>query len=292
MPHFADRLIASIRKKNSCLVVGLDPRVERLPENLKARTGSSRAAAADALVEFNRQVLEAVSDYAAAVKPQAAFYEILGWEGFRALEATVRMAQEMDLPVIADMKRGDIGSTAEAYASACFDAIGADAVTVNAYLGADGIKPFLKHTPAGKGIFVLVKTSNPSSGELQDLDAGGVKVHEKMAALVTTWGADNIGESGYSAVGAVVGATYPEEVIRLRKLMPKTLMLLPGYGAQGGGAQDCKPAFNADGLGAVVNSSRGIIFAYEKTAAGARWQDTVADAARRARDDLEAVRRP
>ena len=292
MPHFADNLIASIRKKKSCLVVGLDPRVERLPENLKASAGTSRAAAADALVEFNRHVLEAVADYAAAVKPQAAFYEILGWEGFCAFEATVRMAQEMGLPVIADMKRGDIGSTAEAYADACFDAIGADAVTVNGYLGTDGIKPFLKHTPAGKGIFVLVKTSNPSSGELQDLDVGDTKIHEKMAALVAAWGADNIGQNGYNAVGAVVGATYPEEIVRLRKLMPKTILLLPGYGAQGGGAQDCKPAFNADGLGAIVNSSREIIFAYEKAAPGTRWQDAIAEAAQRARDDLEAVRCP
>ena len=290
MSHFADRLIASVRKKSSCLVVGLDPCLERLPGELKVGASASRAAAADALLAFNVQVLEATADYIAAVKPQVAFYERLGWEGFRAFERTVRTAQEMGLPVIADMKRGDIGSTAAAYAQACFEEIGADAVTVNAYLGSDGVRPFLEYVSAGKGIYVLVKTSNPSSRELQDRDAGGAKVYERMAELVAEWGADSIGESGYSAVGAVVGATYPEEVARLRGLMPGTPLLLPGYGAQGASAEDCRPAFDAGGLGAVVNSSRGIIFAYEKAAPGVRWQDAVRAAACRAREDLEAVR--
>ena len=290
MPHFADRLMASVKEKQSCVIAGLDPRIDRLPAELKSRASASRAAAADAVLEFNRRVLDAVVPYVAGVKPQVAFYESLGWEGYRAFEATIQSAREMGLLVIADMKRGDIGSTAKAYAQSCFEQIDADAVTVNPYLGSDGIEPFLKYVSAGKGIFVLVKTSNPSSAELQDIDAGGVKVHERIADLVTRWGEQHVGASGYSAVGAVVGATFPREVARLRALMPKTPLLLPGYGAQGAAATDCKSAFDSDGLGAVVNSSRGIIFAYEKTAAGTRWRDAVRDAARQARDDIEAVR--
>jgi len=290
MSHFADRLMASVREKNTCLVVGLDPRVDRLPPELKSRASASRAAAADAVLEFNRRVLDAVLPYVAAVKPQVAFYESLGWEGYRTFENTVKTAREMGLLVIADMKRGDIGSTAQAYAKSCFEQIDADAVTVNPYLGTDGIEPFLNYVSAGKGIFVLVKTSNPSSAELQDIDAGGVKVHETIARLVNGWGEPHVGASGYSAVGAVVGATFPHDVARLRALMPKSPLLLPGYGAQGAGAADCKAAFDADGLGAVVNSSRGIIFAYEKTAAATPWYDAVREAARRTRDDLEAAR--
>jgi len=195
MPHFADRLIAAMKQKKSCVVVGLDPRLERLPPELKEMAGNSREDAAHAIVEFNRGILEAVAPSAVAVKPQAAFYEALGWQGFRALEQTIRMAQEMGLLVIADVKRGDIGSTVEAYARACFEALGADAITVNAYLGSDGVAPFLKAIPDGKGIFVLVKTSNPSSVELQDLDTDGTKVYERMASLVTQWGVPHLGEA-------------------------------------------------------------------------------------------------
>ena len=290
MPHFTDRLLEAIEQKETCVVVGLDPRLDRLPPKLKAGTTVSREAAADAIVEFNRIVLEAVAPHVVAAKPQVAFYEALGWQGFRAFEETIRIAREMGLLVIADMKRGDIGSTAEAYAQACLEEMGADAVTVNGYLGSDGIEPFLKRTPQGKGIFVLVKTSNPSSVELQDLDVVGAKLYEKVAELVARWGSAHIGRTGYSAVGAVVGATFPEEVGRLRRIMPHAPLLLPGYGAQGAGAEDCKPAFDAKGFGAVVNSSRGIIFAYEKTPHAARWQDAVRDAARRMQEDLEKVR--
>ena len=290
MSHFADRLMSSITKKSSCIIVGLDPRIDRLPSELKSRATASRTAAAHAVLEFNRRVLDAVAPYVAGVKPQVAFYELLGWQGFRAFEDTIRVAREMGLLVIADMKRGDIGSTAEAYAASCFEQLDADAVTLNPYLGSDGITPFLKYVSAGKGVFVLVKTSNPSAAELQDIDTGGIKFHERTADLVARWGEAHLGAAGYSAVGAVVGDTFPRDVARLRASMPKSPLLLPGYGAQGAAAADCMSAFDAHGLGAVVNSSRAIIFAYEKTAAGAHWPDAIRDAALRARDDLEAVR--
>ena len=290
MKHFADRLFEAVQAKSSCVVVGLDPRITQLPPELKSRAAASREAAADAIVEFNRRILDAVAPCAVAVKPQVAFYEILGWHGFKAFEETIRLAQERGLLVIADMKRGDIGSTAEAYAYAALEELGADSVTVNAYLGSDGVTPFSKRSDKGKGLFILVKTSNPSSVELQDQDAGGRKVYQHMADLVTGWGADCVGESGYSAVGAVVGATFPEELRALRERMPHTPLLLPGYGAQGAGAEDCKPAFDNRGLGAVVNSSRGIIFAYEKTANSSQWEAAVQQAARHMQEDLERVR--
>lgn len=289
MAHFGDRLTAAIREKRSCVVVGLDPRVSRLPRPLRDRATRSREDAARAVVEFNRGVLEAVAPYAVAVKPQAAFYEELGWQGFKALEETVAAARRMGLLVIADMKRGDIGSTAAAYARACLDTLDADAVTVNGYFGSDGVAPFLEHVARGKGVFVLVKTSNPSSVEVQDVRAGEQFVYERMADLVTQWSAGHIGREGYSAVGAVVGATFPAVIARLRAAMPHAILLLPGYGAQGATAGDCAGAFDANGLGAVVNSSRGIIFAYEDAPA-ADWRTAVGNAARRMRDDLETAR--
>ncbi len=289
--QFADRLFSSVESKGSCVVAGLDPRIKRLPEPLRKQAERSRAQAADAVESFNRQVIEAVAPYVAAVKPQVAFYENLGWQGWRVFERTVKAAKEAGLLVIADMKRGDIGSTARAYAQACFEVLDADAVTVNAYLGNDGVLPFLKWAPRGKGIFVLVKTSNPSSAEVQDLLVDGAPVYEHMAQLVNGWGEETRGQRAYDAVGAVAGATYPQQLERLRSLMPHSPFLVPGYGAQGGSAADCRSAFDANGLGAVVNSSRGIIYAFEKSASGS-WQGAVAEAARRTRDDLEAVRLP
>ncbi len=290
MTHFADRLHEAIAQKKSCVLVGLDPRADAMPEEYQKALSGSRADASEAILRFNLKVMDAVTPYAVAVKPQSAFYEALGWEGVRAYSETVRAAGERGLLVIGDVKRGDIGSTAEAYAEAHLDLIGADAITVNPYLGVDGVAPFLKRAVAGKGLFILVKTSNPSSGELQDLKVGAESVYERVAQLVNAWGRESVGRSGYSAVGAVVGATYPEAAARLRAIMPQAVFLVPGYGAQGGSAQDCRPCFDRQGGGAIVNSSRGIIFAYGKSR-GAGWEKAVAEAARKMRDELETVRR-
>lgn len=293
MLNFADRLIEAVEKKNSCVVVGLDPNLQSFPEEIRKKTGSSPAAAADAVLEFNRQVLGVIAQHAVAVKPQSAYYEALGWEGVRAYAETIRLAQELGLLVIADVKRGDIGSTAEAYAEAHLDHFGADAVTVNPYLGSDSIEPFIKRTAQGKGLFVLVKTSNPSSAEIQDLDSNNRKIYEHVGDLVTRWGAGSKGACGYSAVGAVVGATFPEIATELRKVMPHAIFLLPGYGAQGATAEDCRTCFDADGRGAVVNSSRGIIYAYSKNSRpGQSWEAYIAEAAGKMRMELEAVRMP
>lgn len=289
MEHFGDRLMKAVEKKHSCVVAGLDPRVENLPPELREKAAASLEAAAAAILEFNRRVIEAIAPHAVAVKPQSAFYEALGWQGVRAYAETIHIAHEHDLLVIGDVKRGDIGSTAEAYAEAHLDLFDADAITVNPYLGTDGIMPFAARAQKGKGLFVLVKTSNPSSGELQDLDTGGIKFYERVAELVEHWGSTCRGRCGYSAIGAVVGVTWPEHAVRLRELMPRAIFLAPGYGAQGGTAADCKPLFDSNGLGAVVNSSRGIINAYAKPPRH-DWQNAIAEAADRMRLDLEPIR--
>lgn len=284
--HFADRLIAAIKSKGNAICVGLDPRTSQIPAFIKRKVElesedkSPLAVSANILLEFNKGIIDAVADLVPVVKPQIAFYEIYGHEGVRAFEETLKYAKSKGLITIADAKRNDIGSTAEAYAQAFLGEVevsageenvitpifDADSITVNAYLGWDGIKPFVDEgAKYGKGFFALIKTSNPSSGDLQDLEMqDGSAVYEIMGGLLDSWGADYIGESGYSLAGAVVGATYPQQAEKLRKLMPNTIFLVPGYGAQGGGAADCKPCFNKDGLGAIVNNSRGIIFAYEK----------------------------
>jgi orotidine-5'-phosphate decarboxylase len=290
MGNFGDRMVDAVERKSSCVVAGLDPRIDSLPDALRARAAKSRADAAQAILDFNLAVLDAVAPHCVAVKPQSAFYEALGWEGVRAYAETVRAARERDLIVIGDVKRGDIGSTAEAYAEGHLDLFQSDSVTVNPYLGIDGIAPFLKRAEAGQGVFVLVKTSNPSSVELQDLESGGRPIYEHVAALVHTWGEKSVGRSGYSAAGAVVGATFPEAAARLRGMMPNAIFLVPGYGAQGATARDCRPCFDARGRGAVVNSSRGIIFAYGKNG-GASWAQAVRDAARKMQQELEAVRK-
>ena len=298
--YFADRLLEAINEKESPLCVGIDPRLAPIPEEIKERAknlyGNTLAGVAHAYREFSFGVIDAVADIAPIAKPQLAFFEILGAQGFALLEDVVQYAQDSGLLVITDAKRNDIGSTAEAYASAflgrteLFDGqkvpvIDADAMTVNSYLGTDGIKPFVqKCDEFGRGIFCLVKTSNPSSGEIQDLEgkfAGKEgKVYERMAALVDAWGQDLVGGSGYSSVGAVTGATYPEHLAALRELMPRAILLIPGYGAQGGTADDVVPGFNPDGLGAIVNSSRGVIFAYTKDGyKNMHWKDAVRQAA-------------
>lgn len=280
MTHFTDRLIAAIKAKGSPICVGLDPQLAHIPNFIKgpfeAKKGKSFEAASEAIVEFNKGIIDAVHDLVPVVKPQFAFYVQYGFSGVWAFEETCKYAREKGLIVIADAKCNDIGSTAEAYSSAFLgetDLFGekvapmdCDAVTVNPYLGYDGIKPFIATCKEkGKGIFVLVKTSNPSSGDLQDREVkDGMRNYELMAHFVEAWGADEVGKCGYTSVGAVTGATYPAELSKLRKLMPHSYFLVPGYGAQGGTAADVKVAFNKDGLGAIINSSRGIIFAWEK----------------------------
>lgn len=277
--HFADKLNAAIVKKGSPICVGLDPRLEQLPEFIKSKAQKAHknpfTAAAEAILEFNKGIIDAVADLVPVVKPQSAFYEQYGSEGIRAFQETVEYARQKGILTIADIKRGDIGSTVEGYARAYLgkvDVFGkevfsfdVDAVTVTPYLGWDGVKPFLEQARKyGKGIFILVKTSNPSSGDLQDLEMkDGRAVYEIMAQYVDSWGANDIGESGYSLMGAAIGATYPVQAKKLRTLMPQNIFLVLGYGAQGAKAADVKPCFNADGTGAIVNSSRGIIFAWE-----------------------------
>ena len=264
--HFADRLMAAIKEKDSRVCVGIDPVPERLPAAL-----SAEGDAMERVRTFCTGILRAVADYAAIVKPNSAFFEALGPAGMALLHDVVLEAKKLGLLVIVDAKRNDIGSTAEAYAKSIFGLQVADAsdlpdaVTVNPYLGSNGVTPFIDAADAvGGGLFVLVKTSNPSSSELQDLDAGGKPVYRHVADLVDSWGAEHVGESGWSSVGAVVGATWPDQLVELREAMPRTPFLVPGYGAQGGGPADVLAAFDAEGLGAVVNSSRGIIYAIDR----------------------------
>ncbi len=269
-----DKLIERIIELQNPTCVGLDTDLSYLPEDMR-RDISTFDGASDALAEFNMRIIDNVCDIVPAVKVQIAYYEKYGYEGLRAFDCTVKYARSRDMIVIADCKRNDIGSTASCYSQAFLgktdlngkkqSAFPADMLTVNGYLGTDGIKPFLEDIKTyDKGIFVLVKTSNPSSGELQNLKLeNGKFIYEQMGELVTKWGGDSIGKYGYSEVGAVVGATHPEEAARLRAQMPNTFFLIPGYGAQGGSAQMLKVCFDGRGLGGIVNSSRGIICAYK-----------------------------
>ncbi len=270
---------AIIEKDYNPTVVGLDPRPDLLPPELieaaRKKYGNGMRALAEATYQFNCGILDAVADIVPAVKPQSAFYEMLGYHGVQVLERTVKYAKKLGLYVIMDAKRGDIGSTAEAYSAAYLgktDVFGKkcraftpDALTVNAYLGSDGIKPFLADCKNGRMIFALVKTSNPSSGELQDRLLDGAPVWQTMAQLTDEWSRGMRKSHGYHALGIVAGATYPKELSELRKLLPHSIFLVPGYGAQGGTAADIVGAFDKNGLGAVVNSSRGILFAWRKS---------------------------
>ncbi len=275
-----DRLIEKIIEMKNPTVVGLDPRPEYVPEYILRRyqdsDGWTMKAVSKAIFDFNQAIIDQIHDIVPAIKPQAAYYEMFGHYGIRTLEKTIRYAKLNGMFVITDGKRNDIGATMEAYASAHIGAVticdtevepfGADALTVNGYLGTDGIEPLLKCCrERDKGIFVLVKTSNPSSGELQDLKLeDGTPVYAKMGDMCEQWGSDTIGKYGYSSVGAVVGATYPEQLAELRKRLPHTMFLVPGYGAQGGGAEGLKGGFDENGLGAIVNSSRAVMCAYKK----------------------------
>ena len=295
-----DRLLEKIAKLQNPTVAGLDPKLSYLPDFLKessfAKYGKTLEGAADALFAFNKGLIDALCDIVPAVKPQAAYYEMLGWQGVRALTETIRYAQSKGMYVITDGKRNDIGATMEAYAAAHLgvtdiegetaEAFGADALTVNGYLGSDGINPLLSVCgERDKGIFVLVKTSNPSSGELQDrvLDSGET-IYRTVGNMCESWGEKLPGKYGYSGVGAVVGATYPAQLGELRNALPHTFFLVPGYGAQGGGAADVAPGFDENGLGAVVNSSRGIMCAWQKE------QCAPEDYAKAARREAERMR--
>ena len=273
-----DKLIEKIRETNAPVVVGLDPMLSYIPQAILAKAleeyGESLEAAAEAVWQFNKAIVDNLYDLIPAVKPQIAMYEQFGVPGLAVYEKTVSYCQEKGLIVIGDIKRGDIGSTSAAYAaghlgsvqigSRSFSGFHEDFATVNPYLGSDGVKPFLDVCQKeNRGIFVLVKTSNPSSGEFQDQKIDGVPLYELVGRKVAEWGEGLTGSCGYSSVGAVVGATYPEMGKELRRIMPHSYILVPGYGAQGGTAEDLKPFFNDDGLGAIVNSSRGIICAYK-----------------------------
>lgn len=300
---FVNNLIKGIKEKKSPVVVGLDPRIQLIPDIVKdkyfEKYGKTFKAAAEAILEFNKEIIDNVCDIVSAVKPQIAFYEQYGIEGLKAYNETCKYASEKGLLIIGDIKRGDIGSTSKAYSNAhlgktevegeCLEAFYSDSITVNPYLGDDCLKEFVGDIEKyKKGMFVLVKTSNPSSSQLQDLVVEGKKIYEKVAQMVDDWSKQYIGEWGYSSIGAVVGATYPEEAKNLRKLMPSSYFLVPGYGAQGGTAEDVIHCFNKDGLGAIVNSSRGILYAYNKEE---KWtEENYGKAAREAaikmRDDI------
>lgn len=298
-----DVLIDKIKEKNNPTVAGLDPKLDYIPDDIKAKSfekfGNTLEAAADAIYEFNKQLIDALYDIVPAVKPQSAYYEMYGWRGVKCLDDTIKYAKSKGLYVICDAKRGDIGATSEAYAKAYIgktalndsfevSSFDADSLTVNPYLGTDGVLPFVNECNDNqKSIFVLVKTSNKSSGELQDIEADGKFIYERMAELVKAWGENSVGKSGYSNVGAVVGATYPSQAEALRKQLPNTYFLVPGYGAQGGTAKDVAKSFNKDGLGAIVNASRSIMCAYKKN--GGTLQEAARNEAIRMRDDIASA---
>ena len=299
-----DRLITKIIEMKNPTVAGLDPKLDYVPEYLRRsfldEDGETLKAAAKAIFRYNQMLIDALCDIVPAVKLQAAYYEMYGHHGVKTMERTIRYARLKGMYVITDGKRNDIGATMEAYTSAhlgsvrigeCeYEPFGADALTVNGYLGTDGISPLLNVCRANdKGIFVLCKTSNPSSGEFQDLLIDGVPLYARMGDKCEEWGADTVGQFGYSAVGAVVGATYPEQLTELRKRMPHTMFLVPGYGAQGGGAQGIAGGFDENGLGAIVNSSRAILCAYKKEGCDERdFAGAARREALRMREDLTA----
>ena len=301
-----DKLIYKIKETNNPTVMGLDPRYEMLPECIRNKYGTSLEDVSNAIVEYNKALIDATCDIIPAVKPQIAFYEMFGIPGIKAFYDTCRYAKNKGMIVIADIKRGDISSTAAGYSSAflgktkigdkeesIFDV---DFVTINPYMGTDCVKPFINDCiKYNKGIFILVKTSNESSGELQDLKLeNGQTIYEKVAQLVEGWGMDLRGEYGYSSVAAVVGATYPKQLEELRKIAPHTFFLIPGYGAQGGKPKDIALGFDKNKLGAIVNASRSLMCAYKSD----KWknefgEDNFAKATRaeaiRMRDELNSM---
>lgn len=299
------RLIEKIAQMQNPSVVGLDSLLDYIPQHIKdekfATYGDTFDAAAQSILEYNKAIIDQICDIVPAVKPQAAYYEMYSWQGMWALCETVKYAQEKGMIVIMDGKRNDIGSTMQAYAKAHLgtstvngkelSAFGSDMLTVNGYLGSDGVNPLLPICDEqDKGIFVLVKTSNPSSGELQDQKIGDKSIYETMGAMCEQWGSQTENNYGYSRVGAVVGATYPEQLAEMRQKMPHTFFLVPGYGAQGGGANDVAGAFDKNGLGAIVNSSRTILTAWKKAGTdGKDFAEQARKAALAMKEDIMGV---
>lgn len=299
-----DSLISKITDMQNPTVLGLDPKLDYIPADLKNEAyrahGKTLEGAADALLRFNKALIDAVHDIIPAVKPQAAYYEMYGWQGVRTLAETISYAHSKNMFVIVDGKRGDIGSTMEAYADGWlgitevegnpFTPFGGDALTVNGYLGSDGIEPLIKVCQNhGKGIFVLVKTSNPSSGELQDIKINDQTVYETMASLCDKWGEALPGKHGYNGVGVVIGATYPEQLVELRRKFPRLFFLIPGYGAQGGSGSSVAGAFDKNGMGAIVNASRSMMCAWQKAPNLSLAEATRAEAIRM-KADISKVR--
>ncbi len=305
--HFADRLFAAADGKKSHVVAGLDPRIDLIPSGIVEKAvrnhGKTPEAVGEAFIEFNDAVIDAVADLAVAVKCQIAFYERYGIAGLEAYKRTIRLAEERGLIVIGDVKRNDIGSTADAYARAHLRGapeeeggeesadFRVDAVTVNPLFGADGISPFVRRAAAaGAGVFALVRTSNPTSADLQELRCGDRPFYHHIAALVNEWAAPFIGECGYSMLGAVVGATFPRQLQHLRSVMPAVPLLIPGFGAQGGGVEDAAAGFDPQGGGAVVSSSRGLIYAYRNDPYAGRYGESAfKDAVRAATEEMRAA---
>lgn len=300
-----EKLISNIKKTEAPIVVGLDPTLKFVPKSLQeeafAQYGETLEGAAESIWQFNKKIVDAVYDLIPAVKPQIAMYEQFGIPGLVVYKRTVDYCKEKGLVVIGDIKRGDIGSTSEAYAighlgkvqvgSKSYYGFDEDFATINPYMGADSVKPFIKVCKEEKkGLFILVKTSNPSSGDFQDQLVGETPLYELVGKKVTEWGLDHMG-TNYSYIGAVVGATYPEMGKVLRDIMPKSFILVPGYGAQGGKGADLVHFFDKDGLGAIVNSSRGIIAAYQQEKYAAYGDENFADASRQAvldmREDIQ-----
>ena len=281
--HFATRLHDKVQSKKSPLCVGLDPHWEKIPDHIKAANQNE----VKAIEQFLCAIIEGVKDHCACVKPNLAFFEVWGADGWSVLEKVSLYAKQHDLEVIADAKRNDIGSTAAKYAEAFLGADKPyDALTITPYLGSDGILPFQKIADTNvKGLFALCKTSNPSSGEIQDLIIGDTLLHEEMGRMISRWGSVNLDQQNFSSLGAVVGATYADEMRILRREMPGQVFLIPGYGAQGGSAADVKPAFYKNGTGAIINSSRGILFASE----GQDFAEKAGEAARKSAEELWEV---
>ena len=286
MPSFSDRLAEVVRRKGP-LCVGIDPRYEMLPKSIRdscAEFGDDTARTLS-FIRFNARLLELIRPFAGIVKPQAAFFEQLGPSGMGAMQKVLERAREMGFVTILDAKRGDIASTAEAYADAAFGTWNADSLTVNPYLGRDAVEPFLTAAKAAeRGVFVLVRTSNPGAGLFQDLICEGRPLYRHVAAEVVKWNEPTLGQCGLGDVGAVVGATHPRELAELRAAMPNVWLLVPGYGAQGATAADVRAAYLPNGLGALVNSSRGVAFPYHPE--DPKWESKIVEAAKKAAAEL------
>ena len=298
MINAMDNLIEKIKETNNPIVIGIDTKYDMVPEYIRSKYDDSLEGVSNAILEFNKRLIDATYDIIPAVKVNVAFYEMYGLNGMKVFEETCKYAKEKKMIVMADIKRGDIGNTAKAYSNAFLGrtVIGdreeaiydVDFVTLSPYMGTDSIKPFVEDCMKyGKGAFVIVKTSNPSSGELQDLKLeSGEEVYTKVIKLVEEWGKDLIGKYGYSSISAVVGATYPKQLEDLRKIAPHTFFLIPGYGAQGGKAEDIALGFDKNGIGGIVNSSRGLMCAYKSD----RWKDEFTEEEFEKATRAEAVR--